>query len=114
MIMQIEIDTSKVGNSIKNYILHNMKMNYDIHESNDVITIMTNVPIGDIKIKLVEILSPHLDEYIVVENYDNKNQLVVLKNGDIEQLGLYACIHCGMMFKSDEERYQHSSIHYFM
>jgi hypothetical protein len=112
--LQIEIDTSKVESDLKKYIFKKMKRTYDIYQSNDIITILSEVPLANIKTTLTDILSRQDDEYIVTENSDNEYQLIVMKNGDVEQVGIYSCIHCGMMFKSDDERHLHSFIHYLM
>ena len=112
--MQTEIDTSKVGYDLKKYIFENMKRTYNIYESNDIITVLSDVPLEIIKTRLIDILSHRDEEYIVAENSDNEHQLTVMKNGDIEQVGIYSCFHCGMIFKSDDERYLHSFMHYLM
>jgi hypothetical protein len=43
---------------------------------------------------------------------EEENEIAILKNGDIEQLGIYICSHCGMLFKSDVQRTIHQRIHY--
>lgn len=51
--------------------------------------------------------------YVVAESADDPAELAVLKEGDIEQLGLYLCGYCGMVFRNDVERNVHQRAHYF-
>jgi hypothetical protein len=52
-------------------------------------------------------------DYIVVENAQEPQELAVLRKGDIEQLGLYLCGFCAMVFGSEIERNVHQRSHYF-
>jgi hypothetical protein len=56
----------------------------------------------------------NLDQFIVVEDTENENTLAIVREGDIEQFGMFMCSHCGMLFKSEEEKIVHERIHYFM
>lgn len=53
------------------------------------------------------------EDYIVVENAHDPSELAVLRKGDIEQLGLYLCGFCAMVFGSETERNVHQRSHYF-
>ena len=55
-----------------------------------------------------------LNQFIVVEDIENENTLAIVKEGDIEQFGMYVCSHCGMIFRTEEERIVHERIHYFI
>ncbi len=55
-----------------------------------------------------------LSQFVVVEDTENENTLAIVKEGDIEQFGMFVCGHCGMMFRGDEERVVHERIHYFI
>ena len=52
-------------------------------------------------------------DYVAAENMQEKGEIAVLKRGDIEQLGLYLCRYCAMVFASDIERNVHQRAHYF-
>jgi hypothetical protein len=52
------------------------------------------------------------DDYIVVGNNDDPLELAILKKGDIEQLGLFICGFCPMVFRSDVEKSIHQRVHY--
>ncbi len=56
----------------------------------------------------------NLNQFIVVEDTENENTLAIVKEGDIEQFGIYVCSHCGMIFRTEEERIVHERIHYFI
>lgn len=56
----------------------------------------------------------NLDQFVVVEDIENENTLAIVRNGDMEQFGMYICRHCGMIFGSEEERVIHERIHYFI
>jgi hypothetical protein len=55
-----------------------------------------------------------LDDYIVAEDLECENTFVILKEGDIEQLGLLFCDFCGLACASEDEKYIHQRAHYFM
>ena len=52
--------------------------------------------------------------YLVAEDLESENTLVFLKDGDIEQLGILLCDFCGLVCASEDEKYIHQRIHYFM
>jgi hypothetical protein len=54
-----------------------------------------------------------LNQFVIVEDTENENTLAIVKEGDLEQFGMYVCGHCGMIFWSEEERVVHERIHYF-
>ena len=68
-----------------------------------------------VKSFLEEVLCSHaLSDYVIAENSRDDNELVILKKGDIEQIGLFICMHCSMIFGSAEERSEHLRAHYFV
>ncbi|MPZ07112.1 MAG: hypothetical protein GEU26_11975 [Nitrososphaeraceae archaeon] len=56
----------------------------------------------------------NLNQFVVVEDTENENTLAIVKQGDIEQFGMYVCIHCGLIFRDEEDRFVHERIHYFI
>jgi hypothetical protein len=68
----------------------------------------------DFKLFIENILKHNYDGYMVAEDTESADTLTILKQGDVEQFGMYACSHCGTFFKSIEERTVHERIHYFM
>ncbi len=55
-----------------------------------------------------------MNDYIVAEDLECENTFVILKEGDIEQLGLLLCDFCGLACASEDEKYIHQRAHYFM
>ena len=53
------------------------------------------------------------DNYLVTENDENSNEIAILKKGDIQQLGLFICRFCPMLFGSEIEMDIHERVHYF-
>ncbi|WP_292639815.1 hypothetical protein [Nitrososphaera sp.] len=51
--------------------------------------------------------------YVVAESTEDPMLLAVLKEGDIEQLGLYLCGYCATVFRNEVERNLHQRVHYF-
>ena len=53
------------------------------------------------------------DDYLVTCNNDNSSEIDILKKGDLEQLGLFICGFCPMIFQSEVEKIIHQRVHYF-
>jgi hypothetical protein len=68
----------------------------------------------DFKLIVENILRNNYSKYMVAEDIESADTLTILKQGDVEQFGMYVCSHCGTFFKSIEERTVHERIHYFM
>lgn len=68
---------------------------------------------GDIKEVKKRLEQSLPEDYVVAENAQDPDELAVLKKGDLEQLGLYICSFCTMVFRSETERNMHQRVHYF-
>lgn len=64
---------------------------------------------GKVKVALEKALPA---DYVVAENAQDPEELAILKRGDLEQLGLYFCSFCAMVFGSEAERNVHQRVHY--
>jgi hypothetical protein len=53
-----------------------------------------------------------IEEYIVVQDLEKENTLTILKDGDMEQLGILICDFCGALFNSEDEKYIHQRAHF--
>ena len=99
-------------NTFENKSISQKPTNND--DNNDIIILDGETDIQKIKEILQYALTKNrLNDYIVTENTKEENEIAILKNGDIEQLGIYICPHCGMLFKNDTQRTIHQRIHYF-
>lgn len=65
--------------------------------------------------KVLQLLEKALagSDYVAAENTQDASEIAILKSGDIEQLGLYLCGYCAMVFGSEVERNAHQRVHYF-
>jgi hypothetical protein len=116
--MVIKVDMSHLSINIRKIILNTIEnksisQKRSSNNNNDIIILDSETDIQKIK----EILQyartkNRLNDYIVTENTKEENEIAILKNGDIEQLGIYICSHCGMLFKNDTQRIMHQRIHY--
>ena len=120
--MVIRVDMSYLSSNIRKIILNTIentsisqKQSNSINNNNnnDIIILDGETDVQKIKEILQYTLTKNrLNDYIVSENTKEENEIAILKNGDIEQLGIYTCSHCGMLFKSDVQRTIHQRIHY--
>ena len=116
--MVIRVDMSYLSSNIRKIILNTIEnkpisQKQSNNNNNDIIILDNETDIQKIKEILQYTLTKNrLNDYIVTENMKEENEIAILKNGDIEQLGIYTCSHCGMLFKNDVQRSIHQRIHY--
>jgi hypothetical protein len=113
--MVVKIDLSYIPNNIRCIILDVVdRLVPSQKESSDkMITLYNQRNAEEIKHILEEELRlKNLSDYVISENTHDESEIAVLKKGDIEQLGIYVCMHCGMPFESEDQRTVHERIHY--
>ena len=97
-------------NKINNY--NDIFTNID---SNSVLRIEYQSTLGEFKYIVEKLLEKNaIVDYIVAEDLQYDNTLVLLRDGDIEQLGIQICDFCGALFNSEDEKYIHQKIHYMI
>lgn len=102
--MMIRVDISRLCADLKPAILGALSA-----DDGDVVIVHED-DIGKVK----QVLEKKLPEdYVVAENTEDPEELAVLKKGDLEQLSLYFCSFCAMVFGSETERNLHQRVHYF-
>jgi hypothetical protein len=116
--MVIKVDVSRLSDSLKEIIVSVFDQKSILQKQSNInknIIVLDNEnDILRIKQILEEILIDNLiNEYLIAENTKEENEIAILKRGDIEQLGIYICAHCGMLFDSELQRTVHQRIHYF-
>jgi hypothetical protein len=114
--MVVKIDLSYIPSNIQYIILDivDRLVSSQKEFSDRMITLYNEKSVQTIKHILEEGLRlKDLNDYVISENTLDETELAVLKKGDIEQLGLYVCMHCGMAFESDIQRTIHQRVHYF-
>ena len=118
LVMVIKVDMSYLSTNIRKIVLNTIEsksisLKQINNNNNDIIILDSETDIQKIKEILQYALTKNrLNDYIVTENTKEENEIAILKNGDIEQLGIYICSHCGMLFKNDTQRTIHQRIHY--
>jgi hypothetical protein len=114
--MVVKIDLSHIPYNIQHIIVDIVEkiISSQKEHSDRMITLYTEKSVQRIKYMLEEGLRlKDIDDYIISENNLDVTEIAVLKKGDIEQLGIYVCMHCGMAFKSETHRTIHQRMHYF-
>jgi len=117
--MVIKIDISHLPASLRSIVLNNKELSSlpkDNHYDKNEDLICLTLPQED-RNKIMKILEKILsnsnsDGYIVVENTIDKSEIAILKSGDIEQIGIFICAHCGTPFQSQEQMMIHQRMHY--
>ena len=123
--MVIRIDISNLTNDLRDIILNSLELKYflndqlnnnDDNNNKQIIVLPNENNIQKLKQIIQNILTKNCyhNEYIVAENLEEKNEIAILKQGDMEQLGIYICTHCGMSFESQVQRTMHERMHYFI
>jgi hypothetical protein len=123
--MVIRIDISNLTNDLRDIILNSLELKYflndqlnnnDDNNNKQIIVLPNENNIQKLKQIIQNILTKNCyhNEYIVAENLEQKNEIAILKQGDMEQLGIYICTHCGMSFESQVQRTMHERMHYFI
>ena len=102
------------SNNLNNFIIKKKLSNSDRSIINSK-GILLNYPgsINDLENLLNSILQEKsIKEYVAVQDTEQENTLTLLKNGDVEQLGIYICDLCGAVFHDEEEKYVHQRAHF--
>ena len=126
--MNVGLDTSFLPDSLRSIFLHSLHKRYRItaekkngnlksHKDNKNFLIVEyeEGSFEDFKAVLEDILEEnHIEEFLIAVNTEEYNTYSVLKKGDLEQIGLVICEHCGMVFGTYDEKMVHERIHYLM
>lgn len=114
LTMVVTIDLSYMPERLR-YIIHkSIDLKYRPDQNEGIIILQDESNAQKIKSRLEEILKENtIQDFVVTENTEKQNEITLLKKGDIEQLGIYLCTHCGVAFGSEIQRTVHQRIHYF-
>jgi DNA-directed RNA polymerase len=119
ILMVVKVDLSHLPLNLKSTILSNQEFSSlprdDRNGQNaDVVVLEVPQEIKETIIKTIEkILSlSNAEGYSVVENMIDESEIAVLKSGDIEELGIFICAHCGAPFQNREQMMIHQRMHY--
>ncbi|MGD9674710.1 MAG: hypothetical protein AB7U98_14685 [Candidatus Nitrosocosmicus sp.] len=125
--MIIRVDLHFLPENLKSLIINSKELNQYATTNLDGVSTTHEVELGSIRLfefvgyfssfkgllKLV-LQNNSLNDYIVAEDLDSANTLVILKNGNVEQLDIWLCDFCGLACASEEEKYIHQRAHYFI
>jgi hypothetical protein len=126
--LNVGLDTSFLPDSLRSTVLRSLHERYRItaekkngnmksHKDNKNFLIVEyeDGSFDDFKAVLEDILEEnHMEQFEIAANTEEYNTYSVLKKGDLEQIGLVICDHCGMVFGTYDEKMVHERIHYFM
>jgi|SRR5215210_1632425 len=120
--MAIKIDVTHISDDLKSVIQSAIKQKsfagmQDIDYAGNCIKIVLSIDNDRQKVKqlLEDILRKNqLNDYIVVDNIKEEDEIAILRKDDLEQLGIFICPHCGMLFSNEGECSEHQRIHYFI
>ena len=115
LIVAVIIDISRTPKFLKS-IIYKELARFHVTDMNDsYLKVDQECNRQHMKSFLEEVFCDHsLSDYVIAENSRDDDELVILKKGDIEQIGLFICMHCSMIFGSAEERSEHLRAHYFV
>jgi putative ribosome biogenesis GTPase RsgA len=116
--MVIKVDVSRLSDSLKEIIVSIFEQKSILQRQSNInkniLVLVNENDVQSIKQILEDTLNRNLiNDYLVAENSKEQNEIAILKRGDIEQLGIFICDHCGMLFDSELQRTIHQRIHYF-
>jgi hypothetical protein len=115
LIVAVIIDISRAPKFLKSIIYKEIARFHVTDMNNSYLKMDQECDRQDVKSFLEEVFCAHsLSDYVIAENSRDDNELVIMKKGDIEQIGLFICMHCNMIFGSAEERSEHLRAHYFV
>jgi hypothetical protein len=115
LIVAVIIDISRAPKFLKSIIYKEIARFHVTDMNNSYLKMDQECDRQDVKSFLEDVFCAHsLSDYVIAENSRDDNELVIMKKGDIEQIGLFICVHCSMIFGSAEERSEHLRAHYFV
>lgn len=118
-VMVVKVDLSHLPLNLKLAILNNQEFSSlprDDRFDKDVDVVFLDVS-QEVKEKVMTMIEntlsmSNIEEYSVVENMIDQSEIAVLKSGDIEELGIFICAHCGAPFQNREQMMIHQRMHY--
>lgn len=83
--------------------------------ADSIVTLKTEDDALKVKQKLKDaLISNRIRDYVVIEDAEQKDILMLLKKAHAERLGIYHCQHCGMAFDSEIQLATHYRMHYYI
>ena len=119
--MTIKIDISYISDELKSVIQNAIKQKAasESQDNNHTDEYRKIVLYDNDRQKAKQLLEDVLkknqfNDYIIVDNINEEDEIAILRKDDLEQLGIFVCSHCGTPFASEDERIVHQRMHYFV
>ena len=111
--MVVTIDLTYANDRLRNLIQKSISLDSHIDQNGYTVVLEGEPDLKRIKPSLEKLLDENgIRDFVVAENTEKENEIAILKQGDIEQLGIFLCTHCGVSFESEIQRIVHQRIHY--
>ncbi len=111
--MVVTIDLTYASEKLRNLIQKSIDPTNPLDQNESTIVINDESDMQRTKSNLEELLQENnIRDFVVAENTEKENEIAILMKGDIEQLGIFLCTHCGISFESEIQRIVHQRIHY--
>jgi hypothetical protein len=111
--MVITIDLTFASDRLRHLILESIDPKSVIDQDECTIELQDESDLQKTRFSLERLLHEnHIEDFVVAENTEKENEIAILKKGDIEQIGIFLCTHCGISFESEIQRIVHQRIHY--
>jgi hypothetical protein len=110
--MVITIDLTYASDRLRNLILESIDRT-SVKQNENTIELQDEFDLQKTRSNLEKLLQENrMEDFVVAENTEKENEIAILKKGDIEQIGIFLCTHCGISFESEIQRIVHQRIHY--
>ena len=110
-MMDLNPVAATVGNDIKSHDSDSKPNNI----TDSTVTWQTEDDVLKIKQIIKDaLIRNRIRDYVVIEDPQEKDMLMVIKKAHAERLGIYHCPHCGMAFDSEIQLATHHRMHYYI
>ena len=118
--MVITVDISKLPNNLRSILIEEMQLEYKdrllVSEDSPEDPIgftLTDEDINKVNRSLKDLLIKNkIRNYVIVQDPSGEDIIKILERANVENSGIYHCIHCGMEFDDEIQLSVHHRIHY--
>jgi hypothetical protein len=119
--MVITVDISKLPSHLRSVLIEEMQLEYkdrllvsrDSPEDPFGFTLTDEQNVNKVKRRLKDMLIKlKIRDYVIVLDPSGKDIIRILERANVENSGIYHCIHCGMEFDNEIQLSVHHRIHY--
>jgi hypothetical protein len=119
--MVITVDISKLPSHLRSVLIEEMQLEYKdrLLVSGDSpgdpfgFTLTDEQNVNNVNRRLKDMLIKHkIRDYVILLDPSGKDIIRILERANVENSGIYHCIHCGMEFDDEIQLSVHHRIHY--